>query len=54
MLPKLIYCFLQFVLENYDDGISSYSEIDEELLKNFGCQKDVISSPVSNNIIMYP
>ncbi|XP_025201651.1 centromere protein J [Melanaphis sacchari] len=34
---------------HYDDRVSSFSEIDEELLKKFGYQKDIISSPVSNS-----
>lgn len=34
---------------HYDDRVSSYSEIDEELLKKFGYQKDIISSPASNS-----
>jgi len=44
-----IFIYL-FITENqYDDRVSSFSEIDEELLKKFGYQKDIISSPVSIN-----
>jgi len=44
--------FYLFISENhYDDRVSSYSEVDEELLKKFGYQKDIISSPVSINYL---
>jgi len=47
----LFFKIFLFITENhYDDRVSSYSEIDEELLKKFGYQKDNISSPVSNNL----
>jgi len=40
----LIFVFLEII---YDDTVSSYSEIDEDLLKKFGYQKNISSSPVS-------
>lgn len=40
--------FFKFISENnYEDTVSSFSEIDEELIKKFDDHKQVVSLPVS-------